>query len=1056
MGILNRPHRKKTMREGQMKQRATLMAGLLVLSSLFTTTIMFPGGNGESQWLSSSHSGFNGTGRLFNDTMLDGTGEDARVTLLRAGDWFDQKPVTSPQIASNYAIAAIGENDRILLFGGYSSSLPLNQTWVYDTLNNSWNQVMPARSPPARSYLSMATIWNDDKVILFGGKDSNWNYLDDTWIYDLSENQWILLNLSTHPSARIGHGMASVRGASKVVLFGGNDKADTWIFDTVTYQWAEANPTGNIPPYGGGEMAPIWNDDKIVLYRNDGAYSTWVYDIGTNAWSWKMPTNPPTDMNWPALASIPGDDKVILFDGGNARTWIFDLSENRWYQRRTLGTPPMMYGSGLATVESSRTVILFASEQTFVYDLSAYADKGYYLSAYHDANNQSRLIKITWRADVPLNCTLKFQVRSGSSIGNLILANFTGPDGTPGTFYIEQFNQIADLPVNRWVQYEAFLSTADPKATPSILEVNITYNQIPKAPILTTPDNQTWTNRTYPVFSWSFVDNDSTQGGFEWQMGVSSDIFPPILSSGDRDSNETSYTAVDPVQEGTWFWHVRTRDTDGDWGLFSESRPFGVDITKPAGFEPQAIPAGWSALSAAISFSTTDNLSGVAGYQVILDGMDNGLQISPYMLPELPDGLHRVDVRAYDLAGNYAEGWTRVLVDRTPPRTFVPEVSPSNWSSVYPVISFSTTDNTSGIDHYELSINGGTFARQTSPFTPSVLPPGESSVTIRAFDRAGNYCDGIAMVRFDMRPPSDVYGTIIPASWTNQDPWLKVHVRDPDSGLGRVEVSVVKNVYSADGDTVLVPGLPEGVNTVRFKVYDRVGNAAEGSAIAYIDRTPPMPFQPGASPSGWQKECPRISYNAQDNLSGVDHYEISVDGGPYSQRARSGAVMQLPDGVHNITVRAFDKAGNHRDGNVTVFIDSRPPVNVSLHINWGADSTRQPAVNLAIAASDDISGPCEMSLSNDGISYGRWEPFRTSRDWALAPGRGEKEVFLRVRDRAGNEAAVASATINYEPDPWAQLAIPLSVSALLLVAIVAAIAFLGHRARKRRARERAK
>jgi hypothetical protein len=1033
-----------------MKPHATLIAGFLVLSALSSTAVMFPCGNGESLWLSSSDSEFNGTGRFFNDTMLEGTGGDARVTLLRAGDWFDMKPVSSPESGYNYVVSAIGGNDKALLFGGYSSYSPLNETWIYDAGNDTWTQMMPALSPPARYSHAMATIWNDDRVILFGGVDSGGGYPEDTWIYDLSDNQWTQLGASTHPSGRIGHGMASVPGVSKVVLFGANDQNDTWLFDSSVYRWVQVFPTGYLPPAGGGDTASIWNDDKVVLYRGGSTLSTWVYDIGTNEWSRKYPMSPPTDIGWPALATIPNDDKVILYDGHNGQTWIYDLSEDLWRQRMTLGHPPASYGSGLATLQPSRIIILYGSEQTYTYDLSAYIEKGSYTSAFHDTGDQSRLINITWDADVPPNCTLRFQVRSASSRNTIQSTDFTGPDGTPQSYYEEEYHLMPNLPVNRWVQYKALLSTTDPNATPSIRGVLLAYNRIPQPTLLTSPGNQTWTNLTYPVFDWTFTDYDSTQGGFEWQMGMSSDIFPSVFTSGQEDTNETSFSAMDPMPEGSWYWRVRTRDVEGDWGRFSESWLLGVDLTRPADFKPQASSDEWSASPVTISFSTTDSLSGVAGYRVYIDAADQGLRESPFSLPELPDGIHRIVVRAYDRAGNYAEGWNRILVDRTPPEPFVPEISPPNWTTLSPEITFSATDNASGVDHYEVRINEGGFTRQASPFVPWVLPSGESTVTVRAFDRAGNFRDGTALLYIDTLPPSEVTATMIPASWTNQDPWLKVHVLDPDSGLGRVEVSVGNNVYSSDGDTVKVPGLDEGINTVRFRVFDRVGNVAEGSAIAHIDRTPPIAFQPGASPSGWQKECPRILYSTRDNLSGMDRYELSVDGGQFSQRAPSSTIMLLPDGVRNITVRAFDKAGNHMDGNLTVFIDSRPPVNVSLHINEGAGSTKLQAVRLTIAASDDNSGPYEMRLSNDGVSYGHWEPFRTSRDWTLGPGKGEKEVFLRVRDRAGNEAAVVFASIDYEPDPWADPVIPISVSALLIIVILVTTVFLKFRAQKRK------
>ena len=73
-----------------------------------------------------------------------------------------------------------------------------------------------------------------DKVFLFGGQTDS-GYDDETWVYDLSEDQWTLDSNSTQPSARSRYGLSetSIDGSTPLVLFGGCNVTavgETWLF----------------------------------------------------------------------------------------------------------------------------------------------------------------------------------------------------------------------------------------------------------------------------------------------------------------------------------------------------------------------------------------------------------------------------------------------------------------------------------------------------------------------------------------------------------------------------------------------------------------------------------------------------------------------------------------------------------------------------------------------------------------------------------------------------------------------------------------------------------
>lgn len=95
-----------------------------------------------------------------------------------------------------------------------------------------------------------------------------------------------------------------------------------------------------------------------------------------------------------------------------------------------------------------------------------------------------------------------------------------------------------------------------------------------------------------------------------------------------------------------------------------------------------------------------------------------------------------------------------VHLDSTPPNSFVPTIeSIGKVKRIRPLISFITTDVISGMDHYEIKIAGVTqphstyFVEVASPYRVPLIEQGEYLVIVRAYDRAGNWQDGIIDIR---------------------------------------------------------------------------------------------------------------------------------------------------------------------------------------------------------------------------------------------------------------------------------------------------------------------
>lgn len=262
-------------------------------------------------------------------------------------DWTLQTPPVSPSVRAGHGMAYIGD-DKVLLFGGgldFNGTLS-NETWVYDLSDNAWTNITPLRGSPSARYNHAMAYIGDDKVLMFGGIVNflNGTVSNQTWIFDLSDNNWAPLLSLSGPSAREGHALAFI-GDGQVVLNGGFDgisfSDETWVFNLSTFSWTLKNPT-TIPSVRTSSIPLVYvGGDQVLLFAhsidpiNLSTSTTWLYDLSENEWQLKNELTIPYVSSGSGMASLTGSDWVLLF-GGNTfgappnGTFVYDLSDNTW------------------------------------------------------------------------------------------------------------------------------------------------------------------------------------------------------------------------------------------------------------------------------------------------------------------------------------------------------------------------------------------------------------------------------------------------------------------------------------------------------------------------------------------------------------------------------------------------------------------------------------------------------------------------------------------------------------------------------------------------------
>lgn len=79
----------------------------------------------------------------------------------------------------------------------------------------------------------------------------------------------------------------------------------------------------------------------------------------------------------------------------------------------------------------------------------------------------------------------------------------------------------------------------------------------------------------------------------------------------------------------------------------------------------------------------------------------------------------------------------RLQIDTTPPEKFTPEADPKSGDK-RPIIGFTTTDKTSGVDHYELKLDNGKFVKVPNSYQIPSITSGKHTIYVKALDKAGN------------------------------------------------------------------------------------------------------------------------------------------------------------------------------------------------------------------------------------------------------------------------------------------------------------------------------
>ncbi len=265
--------------------------------------------------------------------------------------------------------------------------------------------------------------------------------------------------------------------------------------------------------------------------------------------------------------------------------------------------------------------------------------------------------------------------------------------------------------------------------------------------------------------------------------------------------------------------------------------------------------------------------------------------------------------------------------------------------------------------------------------------------------------------------------------------------------------TVPNDISDGTGTARSYQNLSDGVYYFHIKARGAGGWGETAHFRIQIDTAPPDPFELISIPSADNvTAAPLIIADAIDRTSGISHYELSFDEGPFETVTMPYQFPRISEGTHTVAVRAFDRAGNYREATLMLYV---PDIDEPTITN-PADGSYLPILEKLEIRGTAPQGFVELYLNDEFLALVESDgEFSYTHTDFLRPGS------YTVTAKSVTEGGVESApvTVRFTVDPRAVSLFGLNlpgwlVYSLLLGLIVGMIILLILLLKKRRNRER--
>lgn len=266
--------------------------------------------------------------------------------------WQDVTPPVRPVSATAMAFD-FARREAVLLTSA-------SATWIWDDIQATWQQRMPAHSPPPTLFGAMAYDPIRARTVLYGGSTSL-GVSGEVWEWDGID--WTNATPTGGPAPRLGAAMAFDIPRGTTVMFGGATSAtapsyqnDVWDWDGTT--WTQRPMAGNVPTprYSAALVA----DGQRVLMYGGQTQPTLTFGMSDELWelsgtNWVLLGNGPLACRSPTAALDRTSGEFVLFGGVVNAGTVSHAVPGVWiYGDPRAGVTP--YGAGCSGAAGPATI----------------------------------------------------------------------------------------------------------------------------------------------------------------------------------------------------------------------------------------------------------------------------------------------------------------------------------------------------------------------------------------------------------------------------------------------------------------------------------------------------------------------------------------------------------------------------------------------------------------------------------------------------------------------------------------------------------------------------
>lgn len=549
-----------------------------------------------------------------------------------------------------YSVSQTSDNGFIITGDTWSYGAGRSDMWLIKTDGTGAEQWNRTYGGSLEDYAETLVITSDNSYVIAGYTNSFSNDNYDIWFIKTdSSGTMVWENIFAGDPSDFASSI-SITADGGFIMTGHTNMADKAYWDVLLIK---ANSDGKLSENEGVLTSSNLIENRIIRSITSFRCTTWI-------------------QTYSILKIQFSDDLIDWFDSnGELDEWDFLTSGTNVIDLRPLGLKKSFFYYRITFI----SIDVHVPSLSYVnLSYSLYPEFSNFTSSKYNNGFGANWLKLTWQGSTPPGTQLGFQLRTAEAETDLPNQKFIGPYGSSLLYYNSTPSNIW-TGQNRggWMQFLLVLSSSG-RETPILHNVTIEYNSLPEAEVDIVSFKDRWFNSSTPRFQWTFADKDGSQSGYQVQIARSWNFSDIDYDSGELSGSDefwqfTSGTTNTGISDGNWwYFRIRVRDDQNDWGPFTQPVWLNID-TKP----PEFTPFDWarddwlSNSQPEIYFYAFDFPSMVNYTMVKIDDGNYSVQTTPYTPPPMSDGIHTVTIRSYDHARNFNESSVKIKIDTAPP-----------------------------------------------------------------------------------------------------------------------------------------------------------------------------------------------------------------------------------------------------------------------------------------------------------------------------------------------------------------------------------------------------